>query len=83
MELQKPNGGDLRIAAPVVIRELLSNRTYRASLPNGKMILLFESTPEGSAQRSVGDELTAGLSLCDFSVGVIADEASGLVPVVG
>jgi hypothetical protein len=81
MELHRPAGGDIRIGVQVRITELLSPRTYHAVLPNGKVILLFESSLEPPASpRSVGDELLAGLSLCDFSVGVIVDEHSGYVP---
>ena len=34
---------DIRIPAPVVIREPVDSRSWRATLPNGKEIIAFES----------------------------------------
>ncbi len=61
--------GDVRIVAPVVIQEVLSERTCRAALPNGKLIFGFIERPgltltQGAAAKAI-------LSLCDFSRGEI------------
>ena len=61
--------GDVRIVAPVVIHEVLCERTCRAALPNGKLIFGFIERPgltltQGAAAKAI-------LSLCDFSRGEI------------
>jgi len=61
--------GDVRILAPVIIREIIDERTCRASLPNGKMIFGFKERPE--VVLNEGASVKAILSLCDFSRGEI------------
>ena len=61
--------GDVRIVAPVVIREVIDDRTCRAALPNGKIIFGFKERPEVALTE--GASAKAILSLCDFSRGEI------------
>jgi hypothetical protein len=75
MELLSPNG-DVRIPAPVVITEILSQRTYNGTLPNGKVLLVFDHRDSPPQQRQVGARVTVGLSLSDFSCGEILDAQS-------
>jgi hypothetical protein len=70
-ELRRDGVGDVRIPAEVVIAERLSGRTYRGTLPNGKVILLFEARGVTETHRAVGDTVRVGLSLCDFSSAAI------------
>ena len=60
---------DIRIHARVVIREVLSPRTYRAALPNGKEILAFVKSRDVMPAYAVDDFADVLLSLCDFSEG--------------
>jgi hypothetical protein len=62
---------DTRIPAEVVLTELLDNRTYYGTLPNGKKIFVHESGLSAPHPRSVGEHVRVGLSLCDFSRGEI------------
>lgn len=65
---------DIRIQAPVVIREVLSERTYTAELPNGKQILAFVQPLDGVPQLNPGDHYTVLLSLCNFDQGRLVPE---------
>jgi len=60
---------DVRIQAPVVIREVLSPSTYRATLPNGKEIMAYTRPLDHIPALTVGQEYTVLLSLCDFNEG--------------
>jgi hypothetical protein len=60
---------DIRIPATVVIQEELDHRSWRASLPNGKMIIVYERKSHPLPSVKVGDRGTAHLSLCDFDHG--------------
>ena len=60
---------DVRIEARVIIREIHNDRTARATLPNGKVILVFARKRDPVPELRVGDEWTVLLSLCDFSCG--------------
>ena len=74
-ELRRDGVGDIRIPAPVILTEILCERTYRGTLPNGKVILVYEkrNRVQQQQQRQVGERVTVGLSLCDFSSGAIVD----------
>jgi hypothetical protein len=61
--------GDVRIVAPVIIREVIDERTCRAALPNGKLIFGFLERPGVTLEP--GASAKAILSLCDFSRGEI------------
>ncbi|MDB5687987.1 MAG: hypothetical protein JWR77_2576 [Rhizorhabdus sp.] len=61
--------GDVRIVAPVVIQEVLTERTCRAALPNGKLIFGFIEQPGLVLEQGISAK--AILSLCDFSRGEI------------
>ena len=61
--------GDIRIVAPAVVREVITDKTCRAALPNGKLVFGFTERPE--VKLSEGDALRLSLSLCDFSKGEI------------
>ena len=65
---------DVRIAARVVIREILNERTTRATLPNGKVIIAYARKLDPVPELRVGDEWTVLLSLCDFSRGRLAQD---------
>ena len=60
---------DVRIKTRVVIQEVLSERTYRAVLRNGKTILAYAQTLDNIPPLNVGDEYTVLMSLCDFDDG--------------
>jgi hypothetical protein len=64
---------DIRIPAPVVIREPVDSRSWRATLPNGKEIIAFESKVRKIALPPIqpGTRCTVHLSLCDFDHGKI------------
>lgn len=71
---------DLRIQAPVVIREVLSERTYMAELPNGKKLLAFAQPLDGTPILEAGDAYTVLLSPCNFDEGrLVPEDLSGLV----
>jgi hypothetical protein len=68
---------DIRIPAPVTIQEVLDERTWKASLPNGKIITVYQGRRAELPPISVGDRCTAHLSLCDFDHGkIVAVEGS-------
>ncbi len=60
---------DVRIHAPVTIREVVSPRTYRAELPNGKMIFAYILTGDEIPPLTPGTPYSVLLSLCDFDSG--------------
>jgi hypothetical protein len=71
---------DVRIRTSVVIREVLSDRTYRAALRNGKLILAYVETSDHLPPLKVGDRCSVLLSLCDFSEGrIVPDDLSGVL----
>jgi hypothetical protein len=65
---------DVRIKARVVIREVLSASTYRATLPNGKRIVAYSRPLDAIPPLSVGDSYHVLLSLCDFNEGRLVPE---------
>ena len=68
---------DLRIRTTVEIREVLSERTYRAVLRNGKLILAYCEPLDRLPPLTVGDRCRVLMSLCDFSEGrVVPDDLS-------
>lgn len=64
---------DERIRGPVVITEVLNERTYRGTLPNGKIVLAFYPRTRVGQALSVGDRVVIELSLFDFSEGEIVE----------
>ncbi len=60
---------DIRIEAKVIIREVLSERVSRASLPNGKIILVYQRKGVPLEAINAGDKRIVLLSLCNFSEG--------------
>lgn len=70
---------DVRIKAPVVICEVINERLYRASLPNGKIILAFTRVLDRIPPLNVGDSIFVLLSLSDFNEGrLVPEDLSGL-----
>lgn len=68
---------DIRIQTTAEIKEVLSERTYRAALRNGKIILAYSERLDRLPSLSVGDRCRVLLSLCDFSEGrVVPDDLS-------
>lgn len=68
---------DVRIRTTAVIREVLSERTCRAALRNGKMILGYREPLDSEPVFSVGGRCSVLLSLCDFSEGrMVPDDLS-------
>ncbi len=65
---------DVRIQASVIIREVLDGRTYKASLPNGKIILAYAQPLDRIPVMVVGDVGSVLLSLCDFDEGRLVPE---------
>mgnify|MGYP000955674301 CR=1 FL=1 len=68
-----PSTRDERIRGPVVITEVLSERTYHGTLPNGKRVLAFYPKTRVGTPLSVGDRVVIELSLFDFSEGEIVE----------
>lgn len=62
---------DKRIIGQAVIKEVISDRTYHASLPNGKVIFAFFPSHRQEPQLAVGAQVRVALSLYDFSEGEI------------
>lgn len=58
---------DIPIEAPVIIRERLSDRTFRGTLPNGKVVLVFVPSDEPAPDLRGGEQIIGALSLADFS----------------
>jgi hypothetical protein len=70
---------DIRIQAPVIIREVLSERTYHAELPNGKRVLAFTQPLDGTPDLQPGDAYTVLLSPCNFDEGrLVPADLSGV-----
>jgi hypothetical protein len=65
---------DVRIRTKVIISEVLSDRTYRASLKNGKSILAYAQSLDCIPPLKVGDEYHVLMSLCDFDDGRLVPE---------
>lgn len=61
--------------ATAVVREVLSHRTCRAALPNGKMIFAFATKGAAALELREGGELTVRISPGDFSLGEIVPPA--------
>jgi len=74
---------DVRIEARIIIREILTERTARAALPNGKLIIAFARKRDPVPTLRIGDEWTALLSLCDFSRGRLVQPAPPFAPFAG
>jgi translation initiation factor IF-1 len=72
---------DVRVRTSVVIKEVISERTYRAALRNGKVIFAFMEKSDRLPAMIVGDRCSVLLSLCDFSEGRIVPEDLGRVRV--
>jgi hypothetical protein len=64
---------DIRIPASVTIREPVDSRSWKATLPNGKEIIAFESKVRKISLPRIqpGTRCTVHLSLCDFDHGKI------------
>lgn len=60
-----------RIEAPVIIQEVITPDTWRASLPNGKLIFAYCSWKTPQREFDIGDAVTARLSVQDFSRGEV------------
>lgn len=58
-----------RVQGPVTIVAVLNEDTFHASLPNGKVILLYRRRQSPTRTLSVGDQAVASLSVQDFSCG--------------
>jgi hypothetical protein len=67
---------DLRIRTTVVIHEVLSERTCRAALRNGKMIFAYKDPRDKLATPAKGERCSVLLSLCDFSEGRIVPDGT-------
>ena len=57
------------IESTVTITEVLSDGSFHATLPNGKVILLYRRRQSPTREMSVGDQAIASLSVQDFSCG--------------
>lgn len=70
---------DIRIQASIVIREVLDGRTYKAELPNGKLILAYAQPLDRMPLMKAGDVGSVLLSLCDFNEGrLVPDDLKGI-----
>ena len=65
-----------RIPTQVTITEVLSQRHYRAALPNGKIIIAHYPVRRLGKQLAVGDQPRVELAVSDFSEGEIVSAAS-------
>ena len=68
-ETTTSHSGDVRILAPAVVREIISERTCHAALPNGKIVFGFIDQP--GLTITEGAKVKISLNLCDFSKGEI------------
>ena len=59
--------GDVRILTTVTIREVLDERTYAATLANGKQVLAYAQPLDGVPPLLAGDRPKALISLCNFN----------------
>lgn len=57
------------IRAAVTVRQILTPRTCRGTLPNGRAILVFVPRTVAPPQINTGDVIIARLSPADFSTG--------------
>ncbi len=60
---------DVPVQAEVVIESVLSERTFRGHLSNGRSIFIFVPRMMPLPQIQAGDRIAAALSLTDFSRG--------------
>lgn len=60
---------DVRVLAPVTICDVVNERTYQATLPNGKKILAFAQGLDRIPPLQPGDAYHVLLSLCNFNEG--------------
>lgn len=60
-----------RIPASVVIEAVLTDRTWRARLPNGKEILAFARPRHPQRTLHVGDQVQVWMTVEDFSRGEV------------
>lgn len=67
---------DHSIRATVTIREALTVRTFRATLPNGREIFIFVPRMAPLPSIRAGDQVIARISLGDFSRGEFVGAAS-------
>lgn len=58
--------------ARVVIHEILSERTFRGTLPNGREVFIFVERMTPPPQIATGEVIIAELSVGDFSRGRFA-----------
>ena len=67
--------GDIRIETTAVIQSGINERTWHATLPNGKMILAFRRPKQAQSAPELhpGDKVTVSLSLLDFSKGEVVE----------
>ena len=65
---------DVRIRTTVVVREVLTERTCRAVLRNGKSIFAYKDSRDDVPLPEAGDRCAVLLSLCDFGEGRIVPE---------
>ena len=71
---------DIRIQAPVIIREVITERTYTAELPNGKKVFAFAQPLDGIPALQPGDAFTVLMSPCNFDEGrLVPADCSHLV----
>jgi translation initiation factor IF-1 len=68
-----PSTRDERICGAVVITDVLSERTYHGTLPNGKRVLAFYPRGRVGTALTAGDRVIIELSLFDFSEGEIVE----------
>ena len=57
------------VPARVVITEVLSDRTFRGTLPNGRAVFIFVQRMTPAPPINAGDAIIAELSVGDFSRG--------------
>lgn len=62
---------DVRIRTTAVVREVLTERTCRATLRNGKVIFAYMEKLDRLPPPVAGERVSVLLSLCDFSEGRI------------
>lgn len=64
---------DIRIHSTAVIQSVIQERTWKAALPNGKVILAFRKPKQaiGAPELQPGDVVKVSLSLLDFSKGEV------------
>ena len=60
---------DIPVPAEVIIESVLTERTFRGHLSNGRSIFIFVPRMAPLPQIEAGDRILANLSLSDFSRG--------------